>query len=161
MKDPEVRHILVGLAASTLLAVMLGISYLSKGLGKRAGMVGYYNVLALFQQVDGLRVGDDVTVSGVRVGKVTGMTLDPDFRARVTLAIEEAVPLPVDTSAAIHTDGLFGGKFVVLEPGGDEQFLAEGAVITFTQDSVIVSELLDLVIAEGKAVRGKAANKGS
>ena len=63
------------------------------------------------------------------------------------------MPLPTDTSAAIHTDGLFGRKFVVLQPGGDETMLKDDGVITFTQDSLIVGELLDLIIAEGRAQR--------
>jgi phospholipid/cholesterol/gamma-HCH transport system substrate-binding protein len=67
------------------------------------------------------------------------------------------VRIPTDTSVSIQTDGLFGRKFVVLEPGGDDTMLADGGVITFTQDSLIVGELLDLIIAEGRAQR--AANK--
>ena len=63
--------------------------------------------------------------------------------------------LPLDTSAAIHTDGLFGSKFVVLEPGAEEDVLQSGDEFTYTQDAVVVSDLLDLIIAEGKAARAK------
>ena len=74
--------------------------------------------------------------------------------------MDSSVRLPADTSAAIHTDGLFGSKFVVLEPGGEETYLGDGDVITFTQDAVIVSELLDLIIAEGRARRAAPAAEG-
>jgi phospholipid/cholesterol/gamma-HCH transport system substrate-binding protein len=63
------------------------------------------------------------------------------------------VRVPTDTSVSVQTDGLFGGKFVLLEPGGDESMLADGDTITYTQDSLIVGELLDLIIAEGRARR--------
>jgi phospholipid/cholesterol/gamma-HCH transport system substrate-binding protein len=111
----------------------------------------------MFGKVDGLAVGDDVMVSGVPVGEVEAMHLDREFRARVTLKINDSLRLPADTSAAIHTDGLFGRKFVVLEPGGNEEVLADGGMITYTQDAVIVTELLDLVIAEGKTIRARSA----
>ncbi len=160
IKEPEVRHILVGIAACSILVIVLGISHLHKRLGTQGGMGSIYRIEALFRQVDGLRIGDAVTLSGVRIGTVERMTLDADFRARLTLAIEASIVLPTDTSAAIHTDGLFGGKFVVLDPGGDETALGEGGVITYTQDAVIVGELMDLIIAEGRAVQAKAMQKG-
>ena len=68
--------------------------------------------------------------------------------------------MPRDTSAAIHTDGLFGGRFLVLDPGGDEETLGDGATIAFTQDAVVISELLDFIIAEGRAARS-GTSKGS
>jgi len=68
--------------------------------------------------------------------------------------------LPIDTAAAIHTDGLFGSKFVILDPGGDEKTLEDGSAIEFTQDSVVVSDLLDLIIREGKAARSQGEEKG-
>jgi phospholipid/cholesterol/gamma-HCH transport system substrate-binding protein len=150
MGREERLEILVGGTALLLFAVVLMFSYM--GLAGGAG-TSTYQVYATFNRIDGLSVGDDVQLSGIPVGEVAGMTLRPDFRARVALAIEREVMLPVDTSAAIHTDGLFGRKFVVLEPGGDDQALADESAITFTQDSLIVSELLDLVIAEGRAQR--------
>ena len=61
------------------------------------------------------------------------------------------IELPVDSSAAIHTDGLFGSKFVVIDPGGDLAILEDGDEIQYTQDAVIVEDLLDLIISEGKA----------
>ena len=67
------------------------------------------------------------------------------------------IELPTDTSAAIHTDGLFGQKHVVLVPGAEEKILKSGGAITLTQDSVLVSDLLDLIIGEGRAKLKKSA----
>ena len=149
----EVREIVVGLVAVVLFMTILIASYL--GLGASASGSGYL-VHAAFNRVDGLAVGDSVEVGGVPIGEVEAMALAPNFRARVSLRIDADLSLPADTSAAIHTDGLFGGKSVVLEPGGDEQLLKPDDVITFTQDSLVVSDLLELIIAEGRAQRAAA-----
>lgn len=152
----EVREIAVGAAAVLAFAAVLLLSYF--GFGGR-GNSSAYVIYASFNRVDGLAVGDEVDVGGVPVGRVAGMTIGDNYRARVALQVERGLVLPADTSASINTDGLFGRKYVVLEPGGDEEQLKDGSVITFTQGSLIVSELLELIIAEGRAQRTPAAEK--
>ncbi|MEO5337706.1 MAG: MlaD family protein [Magnetospirillum sp. WYHS-4] len=151
-KDREIREVLVGGLAVLGLVAMLGLSY---GGGKDAAktQAGEYALKAIFNRVDGLLEGDEVHLGGIRVGTVDRLSLDANFRAVATLRIRSSVKLPRDTSAAVHTDGLFGSKFVVLEPGGEEENFKPGATIDFTQDAVIVGELLDLIIAEGRANR--------
>ena len=145
------REIVVGMAVSMALALTLGLSY---G-GSRLKPVDGYTLTATFNRVDGLSIGDDVRLSGMKVGSVERQDLDDRYRALVTLRIVADVKLPTDTAAAIHTDGLFGTKFVILDPGGEDALLDPGGAITFTQDAVLVDELLELIIAEGKA-RGAA-----
>ncbi|MGB0683533.1 MAG: MlaD family protein [Magnetovibrionaceae bacterium] len=118
---------------------------------------GYYQVTAGFNRVDGLEVGSPVRMGGVDVGSVASMKLDSQFRAMVSLTVRDDFKLPLDSSAAIHTDGLFGAKFIEVEPGGELDYLQSGDEIDFTQDAVIVSELLDLIIAQGKAAQARAA----
>jgi phospholipid/cholesterol/gamma-HCH transport system substrate-binding protein len=115
---------------------------------------GHYRISAVFSMVDGLYSGDDVRLGGIKVGSVESLTLDSSYRAVLVFAIREDVPLPLDTSVAIHTSGLFGSKFVELEPGGDYDFLTNGDEIMFAQGSIVISDLLDLIITEGKAKRG-------
>ena len=109
-----------------------------------------YRVSATFNKVDGLVLGDAVRLGGIKIGTVESQMLDKNFRAVLTFRINGDVSLPKDTSVAIHTDGLFGSKFVVFEPGGDGTNLKNGDTINFAQDAVILSELLDLIIAQGK-----------
>jgi phospholipid/cholesterol/gamma-HCH transport system substrate-binding protein len=116
-----------------------------------AGTAGETVLSATFNRIDGLNVGDPVRLGGIRVGVVDDVVLDSRFRAVVTIRMDSGVPLPADTSAAIHTDGLFGSKFLVLEPGGDDKILGPGDSIGFTQDAMIVSNLLDLIIGQGRA----------
>ena len=112
-------------------------------------------VSASFNRIDGLSEGDPVYLSGVRIGSVEKMWLNKDFRAVVTFWLKGGVELPSDSSAAIHTDGLFGSKFIGLAAGDEESLLKNGSLITFNQDAVVVSELLDLISSEGKANRAK------
>jgi len=71
------------------------------------------------------------------------------------LRIDNPVGLPKDSSASIHTDGLFGSKFVVLEPGAEEAVLKNGDEIIYTQDALVVSDLMELIISEGKSKRAQ------
>jgi phospholipid/cholesterol/gamma-HCH transport system substrate-binding protein len=108
-----------------------------------------YELTAAFRKAEGLSAGTDVRVAGVKVGSVRQLTLDPEtFRAVATLSIESEVKLPEDSDAAILTEGLLGGSYVAITPGGSEFDLAPGDEIMFTQGSV---NLMDLV---GRAITG-------
>lgn len=149
----EVREITVG---AIVVAVLLGVmGYLYGARDDAASANSGVRVSASFNRIDGLAEGDPVYLSGVRIGTVEKLWLNKNFRAIVNFWINDGIKIPKDSSAAIHTDGLFGSKFVVLEPGAEEVPLKTGDVITFTQDAVIVSELLDLIISEGKANRAQ------
>jgi phospholipid/cholesterol/gamma-HCH transport system substrate-binding protein len=152
----ENKDIWIGAAAvgvfSLLVAFMdLGVSAVTEVSASTTRVVGKFN------KVDGLTEGSDVRLGGIKVGRVTSMKLDDQFRAVITMDIDGAYNFPSDTSASIHTDGLFGGKFVVLEPGAEEEPLKTGDEFVLTQDAMIVSDLLDLIISEGKVARAKSA----
>ena len=148
--NENTRNAVVGAVVLGALAVSMALSYGGSKISDKA-KVGTYTLTAVFNQVDGLFEGDEIRLGGIKVGKVGQQRLDKNFRAVVTLNINSGVELPLDSSAAIHTDGLFGSKFVVLEPGGELDVLKDGESIDYTQDAVIVSDLLDLIINEGKA----------
>ncbi|MEE8532395.1 MAG: outer membrane lipid asymmetry maintenance protein MlaD [Alphaproteobacteria bacterium] len=117
-----------------------------------------YTVLAQFTAIDGLNVGDDVRISGIKVGSVTDQTLDYDyFRAIVHMSIDPAVELPEDTTAAVVSEGLLGGKYVALEPGGDDELITDGGEITLTQSSVNLESLLGKFIYSGSSSGGGSA----
>lgn len=147
------RNILVGVIALIALGLLSSVTFGGKKVGAAAS--SGYVVSASFNRIDGLNVGDDVRMSGIKIGEVSRMRLGPNFEAIVDLRIENPVGLPTDTSAAIHTDGLFGSKHVVLVPGADEAELKAGGRIDLTQDSVVVTDLLDLIIGEAKSNANK------
>ena len=111
-------------------------TYVYKTADVRAGSGGY-EVTALFESIDGITTGSDVRVSGIKVGSVVSQMLDKEtFEAVVTMAIDPDVKLPSDTSAKVTADGLLGDKFISIEPGGDENMLADGGRIEHTQGSL-------------------------
>ena len=144
-----------------MIVVVLILAY-SYGGSRVKSAADAYTLTAKFNRIDGLFEGADVYLAGIKVGTVSGQTLDDDYRAVVALQIDAGINLPADTAVAIHTDGLFGTKFVVLDPGGEEDALEPGDEITFTQDAMIVGELLELIISEGKPLRetGAASDSG-
>lgn len=106
-----------------------------------------YELKAAFRKAEGIAVGADVRVSGVKVGSVTGLDLNPQtYQAVARFAIDDTLKLPDDTSASIQSEGLLGGNYVALTPGGSDLMLAPGEEILYTQGSV---NLLDLV---GRAI---------
>jgi phospholipid/cholesterol/gamma-HCH transport system substrate-binding protein len=130
--------------------VVLGIAawFLMFALG-RTGSNGdaVYPLKARFPNAAGINVGSDVRVSGMKVGTVTAQTLDPEsYQAIVTLAVDSKVKLPLDSSAAITSEGLLGGSFIALVPGGDPEKLAPGDEITDTQGSTDLMGLIGSVI---------------
>lgn len=156
MQNNDKRDTIVGGMVMVALAAVFAFSYGGKDLSTKAS-VGSYPVTAVFNRVDGLLEGDEVRLGGIRVGSVGEQHLDEHFRAVVTLNLNTGVKIPVDSAAAIHTDGLFGSKFVVLEPGVEEVPLKSGDGIDYTQGAVIVGELLGLIIDEGRARQAKNA----
>lgn len=108
----------------------------------RGGPDGY-ELVARFGRIDGLKRGADVTLSGVKIGTVTGFSLDPKtYQAVVRFAVSSNIDLPIDTNAKIVSESLLGGMVVVLEPGNDKKMLRNGGEIDNTQDAIPLTELI-------------------
>jgi phospholipid/cholesterol/gamma-HCH transport system substrate-binding protein len=97
-----------------------------------------------------------VRIAGLNAGRVARMALDERYRALVTLEFSGNVGLPEDSSAMILTDGLFGQKFIEVQPGGADAMLKSGGRISYVQDSVILEDLINTIVARAKASRGEA-----
>ena len=111
----------------------------------------FYHLNATFRRTDGLMVGDIVRMAGVDVGRVVGATLDENFHAVLKLEIADDLKIPDDSSASIVSSGVMGGKYIEIEPGGSEDFLADGQSFEYTQDAMVLQELLDRIVAIGKS----------
>tara|TARA_Y100001970_G_C14064024_1_gene765727 strand:+ start:410 stop:850 length:441 start_codon:yes stop_codon:yes gene_type:complete len=113
--------------------------------------VSGYEISAKFTRIDGLMRGSDVRVGGIKVGSVIEQTLDPiTYQADVSMSISESISLPVDSTAAVVSDGLLGGKYVNLEPGGSEQMMNEGHIILYTQSSIMIDQLIGQFVFGGE-----------
>ncbi len=104
-----------------------------------------YILYALFTKTDGLDVGASVRLSGVAVGHVFSQELSDNYQVKMTLSFDKKLDLPVDTSVAIETDGFLGTKHIELMPGADEEMLQSGDVLGYTQDTILLDELLTKV----------------
>lgn len=115
-----------------------------------------YSVTASFENIGGLRSGAAVTMAGVRIGRVQDIMIDSQtFEARTTLAIENKYNnIPKDTGASILTAGLLGEQYIGLNPGGDEEVLAAGDTIVFTQSALVLENLI------GQFLVSKASDSG-
>jgi phospholipid/cholesterol/gamma-HCH transport system substrate-binding protein len=104
-------------------------------------------VTALFPAANGVAVGTDVRIAGLKVGSVATQRLDPQtYQAELTLALDKDVRVPSDSSAAITTEGLLGGAYIALLPGGSSTPLKSGDVIMDTQGSVDMMGLVGSLI---------------
>lgn len=138
MKDNLVET-LVGAAVLVVAALFVIYGYSVTETDSADG----YNLNAQFDRVDGLTIGSDVRMSGIKIGTVTELKLDPEsYYAIAEFVIDGAIELPEDTSAKITSEGLLGGNYVSLSPGGSEDMLAQGDEILYTQGSV---DLIGLV----------------
>ncbi|MBI2234913.1 MAG: outer membrane lipid asymmetry maintenance protein MlaD [Micavibrio aeruginosavorus] len=105
--------------------------------------VSGYDLVADFSGIGGLKAGDDVQISGVKVGSVSRVDLNPEnYLARVTITVEPQIRVPDDTAALISSESLLGGRFLALEPGGSEEMLGPGGRIPFTQSPQNLEQLL-------------------
>ncbi len=108
---------------------------------------GGYVIAAEFGSTGGLLVGDDVRISGIKVGQITAQQLDSiTYVAKVSMAIDPTIKIPSDSSARITAASLLGGNYLELMPGAATDMLGAGAVIYDTRDPISLSDLL------GKAV---------
>jgi len=145
MKNDVVETI-VGAAVITLAVAFFSFAYNTAGIGAASG--GYV-INAVFGSADGVSVGTDVRISGIKVGSVTEQKLDPEtYQATLVLAISPDIRLPEDSSAKITSEGLLGGNYISLSPGGAENMLVAGGTIEYTQSAV------DLMSLIGQAVFG-------
>jgi phospholipid/cholesterol/gamma-HCH transport system substrate-binding protein len=140
------RNVIESVLGGVVLLVA-GLFLVFAYLGSDIRPIQGYEVTAKFNAIDGLTVGSDVRIGGVKVGSVIEQTIDTkDFRAVVKLAILSEVSLPSDTLASVTSAGLLGNKYIKLEPGGAKENIAGGAEIKRTKDVISMEELLGKVI---------------
>ncbi len=108
------------------------------------------SLTASFRSIEGVSVGTDVRMVGVKIGTVSDVTLDTDtYRATAVLTLDSDVPVPDDSAAIVSSEGLLGGSFVEILPGASIDYYADGDQILDTQGSVSLIDLLLKFIAGG------------
>jgi phospholipid/cholesterol/gamma-HCH transport system substrate-binding protein len=126
---------MAGLAAFGYLALQLGEVSLFSSSTK-------YIITAEFDNVAGVKKGAAVQIAGVVVGDVSGVELNEDDVAVLSLRLDKRVKIPADSIASVKSQGIIGDKYIQLSPGADEEILAEGGVLTETESAVDIEALI-------------------
>ncbi len=142
------RNALIGVFVAIALACM---AYLTIKLGRMEVFDDSgYTVTARFTSVAGLRVGANVEIAGVAIGKVSAIRLSTeDFSAQLDQCIDKGVPLSEDVMASVKTSGLIGDKYISITPGGSDEKLAAGSTITDTESSMDLESLIGKFVFGG------------
>ncbi|SMR83270.1 phospholipid/cholesterol/gamma-HCH transport system substrate-binding protein [Aliiroseovarius halocynthiae] len=148
MSNSHTTEVVTG---SIVLAAAVGFLMYAGQIVGLSGTSATHTYTASFRTADGISIGTDVRLGGVKVGAVTDITLNPDtFRADADFTVQSDVALPDDTAIIISSEGLLGGNYVELLPGGSPFNLDPGAEIEDTQGSVSLVQLLLKYVAGGE-----------
>ena len=142
----SVVETLIGAAVIAVAAFFLAFAYSSTGSAPVSG----YDVVAKFNRADGVNVGTDVRLSGIKIGSVSDLTLDPkNYLVTVHMNIRDDIKIPDDSSLIVTSSGLLGSSYISLTPGGSDKMLAAGGMIQNSQGSVDLMGLVGRFIGGG------------
>ncbi|HEY4942954.1 MAG TPA: outer membrane lipid asymmetry maintenance protein MlaD [Rhizomicrobium sp.] len=142
---------IMGAIVVAVAAAFLYFAYTSTS----SGSLGGYELTAKMPRVDGLATGTDVRLSGIKIGAVNALTLDPKtYLVTLHMNIRSDVQIPTDSSLMVTSSGLLGGSYLSISPGGDDKMIPPGGAITNVQGSV---DLMGLV---GRFIGGGNNNNG-
>jgi phospholipid/cholesterol/gamma-HCH transport system substrate-binding protein len=137
------RNLIETLMGAVVLAVAVLFVVFAYNTADLGGGSGQYPLYAEFNRVGSLKPGSDVRMSGIKIGTVTSQQLDTEtYLAKVTFGIRDGISLPADSSASVASEGLLGGNFLDLTPGGAEDMLKPGDRVQYTQDAIDIIQLL-------------------
>jgi phospholipid/cholesterol/gamma-HCH transport system substrate-binding protein len=139
MKQGAIETI-VGFAVICIAGLFFMFSY---NISHRAKTSDGYILNAYFQNIDGLTEGNDVKLSGIKIGYIESFSLEKDtYFALVKLKIDKKVEIPSDSRAIVSTNGLLGGKYVRINPGAADDNLKDEDKIKFTQSALNIEDLI-------------------
>ena len=147
MSNSKIETAVGGIVLLAAIGFILYVANATNSVGGNSGLT----LKASFRSADGITAGTDVRMAGVKIGTVTDMRLDPEsFRAEIIFSLRENLEIPDDSGVAVSQDGLLGGSFVEIIPGGSEFKLKDGEEFLDTQGSVSLVSLLLKFVSSGK-----------
>src|SRR5579863_9518014 len=147
MQQNNVAETLIGAVVVAVAVVFLAFAYFRTGSGSLSG----YELNARVPKADGLAVGTDVRLAGIKIGTVSDLTLDPKtYLVTVHMDIRDDIKLPTDSSILVTQAGFLGGQYLSITPGGDDKMMAAGSFFDNAQGSI---DMMNLV---GRYVGGES-----
>ncbi len=151
MKDNLVET-LIGAAVLAVAGLFFMFAYNTANVSSGGDTI---DLTARFQNATGIAAGTDVRMAGIKVGTVVSTELDSaTYQAVVKFSVDKAIEVPEDSSLSIASEGLLGGSYLSLEPGGSFDLLASGDEVEYTQGYV---DLMGLI---GQAVFSFTSDEG-
>ena len=148
MAEHNFTEVLTG--AGVLVVAAGFLTYMAQVGGVGVGPAGDASYSASFRSAEGIGIGTDVRLAGVKVGSILDMELDPQtFRAETRFTVQSDVALPEDSAVVVSSEGLLGGSFLEILPGGSDFTLDPGSEIEDTQSSVSIVQLLLKFVSGG------------
>jgi phospholipid/cholesterol/gamma-HCH transport system substrate-binding protein len=139
MQQNNIAETLIGAGVVAVALVFAALAYYRTGGASLSG----YEINAKLPKADGLAVGTDVRLAGIKVGTVSDLTLDPrTYLVTVHMNIHNDIKLPVDSSILVTQAGFLGGQYLSITPGGDDQMMTAGAYFENAQGSIDVMGLV-------------------
>ena len=149
------KEMIVGVVLTVLLVLVLLIVH-NRSVHHHS--LNSFTLNATFMKADGLMPDGDVRLAGIRVGRIGEQSLSTDgHHVVVQLIFDRYIDIPTDSSVSIETDGILGSKHIEILPGGDEEMMESGDTFSYTQDALILNELLDKVNAFMREKKEKEA----
>ncbi len=133
-----------------IIAGLICLAYLSVRLGD-VNLTGTkdYVVKARFSNIGGLKEGSDVEIAGVKIGKVSKISLD-NYQALVDMLIAPTVKIQEDSIASIRTQGIIGDNYIKISPGGASEYIKPNGLMTETESSIDIESLISKYIFDKK-----------
>lgn len=137
---------LIGAIVLTIAVVFAWFVYDSNNM--KAG--GGYELYAKFDNTDGIIIGSDVKLSGIKVGKVVGNKIDnKTYLAELIFNVDKLITIPSDSSVEIVGGSLLGDKYISIIPGSEDKMLQNGEYVKYTKSAVNIESLIGKMIFDG------------
>ena len=140
MQQNNIAETIIGAIVVVVAIGFLLFTYSRTGSGSLSG----YEVNARLPKVDGLSIGTDVRLAGIKIGTVTEMTLDPKtYLVTVHMNVRDDIKIPADSSVMVTSSGFLGSQYLSITPGGDQKMMASGEFFESVQGSIDVMGLVN------------------
>ena len=129
-----------------IIIAILFLSFASKITNSKQNVAGGYDIVAIFDNIDGINIGSDIKIAGVKVGSVSNIKLNDNYKAELTLKMPKDLNVPLDSIFKISTSGLIGSKFINVKIGAEEEYFKNGDKADFTESSMDLEDLISRFI---------------